>query len=105
VLASVHSEPHGSIKQQVIVKISAYQIPSEIVVFVILIFKSYSQKPQEALNFLALFYMPLHRFFLHNLLIVLIQIVNKMGLKKYPAQDSPNIVFSNQAKYVTHFIP
>jgi hypothetical protein len=34
-------------------KCSAYQIPSVIVVFVILVFKVYSQKPQEALNLLV----------------------------------------------------
>jgi hypothetical protein len=47
-------------------KWSAYQIPSVIVVFVVLVCKSHSQKPQEALNLLlteerywALFHMPL----------------------------------------------
>jgi hypothetical protein len=56
-------------------KWSAYQIPSVIVVFVVLVSKVrfvsfYSQKPQEALNLLvteerywALFYMPLYTSF------------------------------------------
>jgi hypothetical protein len=68
-------------------------IPSIIDVFVVLIFKVWfvsliPQKPQEALNLLvteerywALFYMPLYTF-LHYLLNALVQIANKMGLKK-----------------------
>jgi hypothetical protein len=47
-----------------------------------------NNQPQEALNLLvpeerywALFYMPLYTF-LHNLLNVLVQIANKMGLQK-----------------------
>jgi hypothetical protein len=59
-----------------------------IVVVVILVFKSYSQKPQQALNLLvteercwALFYMSMYTF-IHNLLKVLVQIANKMGFKK-----------------------
>jgi hypothetical protein len=36
---------------------------------------------QEALNLLSLFYMPLYTF-IHNLLNVLVQIANKMELKK-----------------------
>jgi hypothetical protein len=51
-------------------KWSAYHIPSEIVVFVVLVCKSHSQKSQEALNpqvteerYWALFYMPLYKFF------------------------------------------
>jgi hypothetical protein len=50
---------------------------------------SQSQKPQEALNLLvteerywALFYVSLYTF-MHNLLNVLVQIANKMGLKKF----------------------
>jgi hypothetical protein len=50
--------------------------------------QSYSQKPQETLNLLvteerywALFYMPLHKL-VHNVIIVLVQIANKMGLQK-----------------------
>jgi hypothetical protein len=57
-------------------------------VFVVLVCKSYSQKPQEASKLLvtekclwALFYMPLYKF-LHNLLNVLVKIANKMGLWK-----------------------
>jgi hypothetical protein len=86
-----NSEPHGAIRQQAIAKKtsakwSEYQIPSVIVVFVILVLglicKSSSQNPQEALNLLdteeryrALFYKPLYTFS-HNL-----QIANKIGLK------------------------
>jgi hypothetical protein len=74
-----NSKPHWATRQQAIAKTpakwSAYQIPSVIVVFVILAFKVkfvsfYSQKPQEALNLLvteecywALFYMPLYTSF------------------------------------------
>jgi hypothetical protein len=54
----------------------------------IFIFQSYSQEPQQALNLLvteesywALFYMPLYTF-LHNLLNVLVQIANIIGLQK-----------------------
>jgi hypothetical protein len=50
--------------------------------------KTYSEKPQEALNLLvteercwALFYMSMYTF-IHNLLNVLVQIANKMGLQK-----------------------
>jgi hypothetical protein len=86
------SEPHRATRQQAIAetpaKWSAYQIHSVIVVFVVLVCKSHSQKPQEALDLLvteepywALFYMPLYTF-LHNLLNVLVQITNKMGLQK-----------------------
>jgi hypothetical protein len=57
-----------------------YQIPSVIVVLVILVFKSYSQKPQ------ATTYFTCHCInvytLLHNLLNVLVQIANKMGLQK-----------------------
>jgi hypothetical protein len=64
------SKPHWATRQQAIAetpaKWSAYQIPSVIVVFVILVCKFYFQKPKEALNLLvteerywALFYMPL----------------------------------------------
>jgi hypothetical protein len=49
---------------------------------------AHSRKPQEALNLLvteerywALFYIPLYMF-IHNLLNVLVQIANKMGLQK-----------------------
>jgi hypothetical protein len=80
------------LRQQAIAKTpakwSAYKISSVIVLFVILVCKSHSQKPQEALNLLvteerywALFYMPLYTF-LHNLLDVLVQIANKTGLRK-----------------------
>jgi hypothetical protein len=69
-------------------KWSAYQIPSVIIVFVVLVCKSHSQKQPEALNLLvtgerywALFYMSLHTF-LQNLLNALVQIANKMGLQK-----------------------
>jgi hypothetical protein len=86
------SEPHGAIRQQAIAetpaKWSAYQIPSVTIVFVVLVCKSRSQKPQEASNQLiteerywALFDMPLYTF-LHNLLNVLVQIANRMGLQK-----------------------
>jgi hypothetical protein len=34
----------------IIAKTPAYQIPSVIIVFVVLVCKSHSQKPQEALN-------------------------------------------------------
>jgi hypothetical protein len=51
-------------------KWSAYRIASVIVVFVVLVCKSHSQKLQEALNpsvteerYWALFYMPLYTFF------------------------------------------
>jgi hypothetical protein len=53
-----------------------------------LVYKSHSQKPQEALNLLvteesyrALFHMPLYTF-LHNLLNVLVHIAVKIGLQK-----------------------
>jgi hypothetical protein len=72
-------------------KWSAYQIPSVIVVFVMLVLRfswSHSQKPQQVLNLLvteerywALYCMPLYML-LHNLLNVLVQIANKMGLQK-----------------------
>jgi hypothetical protein len=66
-----NSKPHWVTRQQAIAKTpakwSAYQIPGVIVVFVILVCKFYSQKPQEALNLLvteesywALFYMSLY---------------------------------------------
>jgi hypothetical protein len=90
-------KPHGATRQQAFAetpaKWSAYQIPSVIVAFVVLVFKVwfvsfYSQKPQEALNLLvteerywALFYMPLYTF-LHNLLNVPVPTANKMGFKK-----------------------
>jgi hypothetical protein len=35
-------------------KLSAYQFPSVIVVFVVLVCKSYSQKPQEAFDILVI---------------------------------------------------
>jgi hypothetical protein len=44
------SEPHGATRQQAIANTPAYQIPSVIVVFVVLVCKSHSQKQQEALN-------------------------------------------------------
>jgi hypothetical protein len=85
------SELHEATRQQAIAetpaKWSAYQIPSVIVVFVVLLF-SHAQKPQDTLNQLvtekryrALFYMPLYTF-LHNLLNVLIQTAIKVGLQK-----------------------
>jgi hypothetical protein len=55
---------------------------------VVLVCKPHSQKSQKALNLLitqdrycARFYMPLYTF-LHNLLNVLVQIANKMGLRR-----------------------
>jgi hypothetical protein len=88
-----NSESHGTIRQQQAIgktpaKWSANHIPNVIVVFVVLFCKFHSQKPQEALNLLvtedcywALFYTPL-QMFSHNLLNVLVQIANKMGLQK-----------------------
>jgi hypothetical protein len=83
------SEPHGANRQwQAIAETSATwsasQIPSAIVVFVVLVCKSHSQQPQEALNLSvtedwAPFYMPLYTF-LHNLLNVLVPTANRMGL-------------------------
>jgi hypothetical protein len=74
-----NSKPHWATRQQVIAKTpekwSAYQIPSEIFVFIVLVFKVqfvsfYSEKPPEALNLLvteerywALFYMPLYTLY------------------------------------------
>jgi hypothetical protein len=84
------SEPHGATRQQwafakAPAKWSAYHIPSVIVVFVVLVCKSHSQKLQEALNpeerYWALFYMPLYTF-LHNLLNVPVQTANGIGLQK-----------------------
>jgi hypothetical protein len=67
---------------------SAYQILSAIVVFVILVCRSHSQKPQEAMNLLVTeerywvpFYMPLYTF-LQNLLNLLVHIASKIGLQK-----------------------
>jgi hypothetical protein len=47
------SELHGAARKQAIVKSPAYQIPSVTVVFVVLVCRSHSQKPQEALNLLV----------------------------------------------------
>jgi hypothetical protein len=76
-------------------KWSAYQIPSVTVVFVVLVYKSHSQKPREASNplvteelYWALFYMPLYTS-LQNLLNVPVEIADKMGLQKY-SSDFPN---------------
>jgi hypothetical protein len=101
----------GATRQQAIAKTptkwSAYQIPSVIVVFIVIGFevffvKSHSHKPQEALNLLvteehywalfcmplvteerywALFYMPLYTF-IRTLLVEMVQIANKMRLQK-----------------------
>jgi hypothetical protein len=47
-------------------------------------FKVSFQKPQEALNLLSIFYMPLDKF-IHNLLNVLEQNANKSSLVLYPS--------------------
>jgi hypothetical protein len=66
-------------------KWSAYQVPSVIILFIVLVFKlyfvnSHSQKPQEVLNLLVIeerywahFYMPLYTF-THSLLNVLVKV-------------------------------
>jgi hypothetical protein len=83
------SERHGATRQQTIAETLPNDLPtrflSVIVVFVVLVCKADSQKPQEALNpeerYWALFYMPLYTF-LHNLLNVPVQTANAMGLHK-----------------------
>jgi hypothetical protein len=68
---------------------------------------SHSQKPQEALNpsvteerYRALFHMPLYTS-IHNLLDVLVQIANKMGLQKKSGIGHENVW--NYAPAIQHY--
>jgi hypothetical protein len=83
----LNSKPHWATRQQAIAKTPAkwyvYQIPSVIVVFVILVFKVYFVKflfPKATRGFEPISYRgALLSTLLHNLLNVLVQIANKMG--------------------------
>jgi hypothetical protein len=99
-------------------KWSAYQIPSAIVVFVILVFKVYfvrliptsHKRPWTLLvteeRFWTLFYMPLYTC-LHNLLNVLVQSANKMGLRKQIVLwlDYRSVAMQRLGKNVNNFRP